>query len=514
MADNPIDSKRNDYIVKDGDTNYRRSVQHLPAFYRTDANQRFLGSTIDALIQPGSLERLDGYIGRQDAYTRESEDTYITAASEDRQNYQLEPTVTYTNQDTTSINPEDQIQFLGTYDDFINSIKTSGGYVNNHDRLSKETVYSWNPAIDFDKLINYREYYWMPEGPNAITVSSVGTGAVTEIVVTNNSTGAYQFSTRGVSDNPVITLYRGNTYKFKIDAEGHPFYIQTETSVDGLAQDDSTSVRYTSGVTNAGTDKGTVTFVVPTDAPDQLFYQCGNHQAMAGTFQIKTVSEITKIDVEKDIVGARNYTTSNGVALSNGMKIKFESNVTDTTNYQQKQFYVEGIGSSITLTDVDDLITPESYATETTILYDSVQYDSRPYAKAFYRPETPDYITIKRDSPDRNAWSRYNRWFHKSVIEATGVANGYTAELLETDRAKRPIIEFDSGLALYNHGTVAKKSVTLIDSKTTDVGSQVVNATGYIVDGIALQNGMRVVFTNDSDVIFKNKIFKVTFVDI
>ena len=81
-----------------------------------------------------------------------------------------------------------------------------------------------------------------------------------------------------------------------------------------------------------------------------------------------------------------------------------------------------------------------------------------------------DYITIKRDSLDKNAWSRYNRWFHKSVIEATGNANGYTAELLETDRAKRPIIEFDSGLALYNHGTVAKKSITVYDSKTTDVG--------------------------------------------
>ena len=37
--------------------------------------------------------------------------------------------------------------------------------MDNHDRLNKETVYSWNPAIDYDKLINYREYYWMPEGP-------------------------------------------------------------------------------------------------------------------------------------------------------------------------------------------------------------------------------------------------------------------------------------------------------------------------------------------------------------
>jgi hypothetical protein len=71
-------------------------------------------------------------------------------------------------------------------------------------------------------------------------------------------------------------------------------------------------------------------------------------------------------------------------------------------------------------------------------------------------------------------------------IEATASANGYTANLLEGDRAKRPIIEFDSGLALYNHGLVAKTSVALIDDKTTDVFSTIVNATGYIVDGVAL----------------------------
>jgi hypothetical protein len=52
------------------------------------------------------------------------------------------------------------------------------------------------------------------------------------------------------------------------------------------------------------------------------------------------------------------------------------------------------VGESITLTNVDDLITPASYATETTILYDSVAYDTRPYALAYYTPETKDYITI------------------------------------------------------------------------------------------------------------------------
>ena len=516
MADKPVNSQTNNVTYKDKNgVVIRRSIAHLPSFYRTDSNERFLSSTVDQLIQPGALERLDGFIGHEYAYTRNTnKDQYLTATSTDRKNYQLEPAVTYTDRDTSSVNPEDQVKFTGTYDDYINQIKYFGGLVDNHDRLNKEKVYAWNPAIDFDKLVNYREYYWLPDGPNPITISAVGTGAVTEIDVVNNAAGAYNFSTRAGVNNPTLTLYRGNTYKFIVNAAGHPFYIMTEPFKTGVAVDGSTSVLYTSGVTNAGTDSGTVEFVVPTNAPDVLYYQCGNHSAMHGVINVQTVDSSTNINVSEDIVGAKNYTTSAGVVLSNGMKIKFGSNVTDTATYSAKEFYVEGVGESITVTSTSDLITPESYSTETSETYDDVAYDARPYAIAFYRPETKDYITIKRDSLDQNAWSRYNRWFHRSVIEATATANGYTANLLEEDRAKRPIIEFDSGLALYNHGVQAKTSVALIDTVTTDAFSNIVNQTGYIIDGISVQNGMRILFTADTDSLVKNKIFTVNFVDV
>ena len=511
MADNPTNSLTNNEVVKQGSNEYRRTVQHLPAFYRTDVNQRFLSSTMDPLVQKGSLERLDGYIGRQDAYTRNVTDRYLTATSSDRFAYQLEPTITYTDRDTTSVNPEDQVKFTGTYDDYINQIKYLGGKVNNHDRLNKETVYSWNPAIDYDKLVNYREYYWMPDGPGSIQIDSVGPSAVAEYSVENLAQGAYNFTHRENEDNPILTLYRGNTYKFNVNAKGHPFWIMTEPYKSKVSADGSTSTIFDTGVTNNGSDYGTVTFTVPTSgAPDTLYYQCGNHDAMYGILQIKDATSTTAINVEDDIVGAKNYSLRT-LDLSNGMKIKFTNSLV-ASSYQDKEYYVEGVGEAITLTDVDDLITPGSYATESTILYDQAGYDSRPYAKAFYTPENKDYMTIKRDSQDRNAWSRYNRWFHKSVIEETAKVSGFTPTLNEDDRAKRPIIEFDSGLALYNHGTVAKKSVTLYDTVTTDAFSTVVKQTGYIVDGLALADGMRIVFSADTDPTVKNKIYDVNFV--
>ncbi len=515
MADNPTNALTNQEVVKQGNNELRRTVQHLPAFYRTDSNTRFLSSTLDALIQKGALERLDGFIGRQDAYTRKITDRYIGATNRDRFAYQLEPAVTYTDKDTTSVNPEDQVKFTGTYDDYINQIKYFGGKVDNHDRLNKEKVYSWNPAIDYDKLVNYREYYWMPEGPNPIEIDSVGPSAVAEYKVEawpddGSSTRAWNLPHRENERNPILTLYRGNTYKFNVNAKGHPLWIMTEPYKDKLSADGSTSTIYSTGVTNNGADESTVTFTVPTGAPDTLYYQCGLHDGMYGVLQIKTIDSTKKLNPANDIIGVKNYSLRT-LDLSNGMKIKFKTSIVDTA-YQNKEYYVEGVGDSITLTNIENLITPESYATETTILYDSVTYDSRPYAKAYYRPDTQDYITIKRDSLDQNAWSRYNRWFHKSVIDRTAEVGDFTPTLLETDRAKRPIIEFDSGLALYNHGTTAKTSVTLYDTVTTDAFSSVVNQTGYIVDGLSLADSMRVIFAADTDPIVKNKIYDVSFV--
>ena len=59
---------------------------------------------------------------------------------------------------------------------------------------------------------------------------------------------------------------------------------------------------------------------------------------------------------------------------------------------------------------------------------------------------------------------------------------------------------------------MAKKSVTLYDTVTTDAFSKVVKQTGYIVDGISLADGMRVVFAADTDKLVKNKIYDVNFV--
>ena len=94
--------------------------------------------------------------------------------------------------------------------------------------------------------------------------------------VTNSGMTAYVID--GVS-NPDLTFCRASTYVFAVSTPGHPFYIN---SVQGTG----TSNAYSSGVTGNGTTSGNVTFVVPSDAPDTLFYNCSIHTAMTGTIHI------------------------------------------------------------------------------------------------------------------------------------------------------------------------------------------------------------------------------------
>ena len=81
------------------------------------------------------------------------------------------------------------------------------------------------------------------------------------------------------AENPELTLKRGETYQFEIDAYGHNFYIK-DKQVPGKEG------TYDNGVTKNGVDEGTLSFTVPMDAPNILFYVCKFHKMMSGKLLI------------------------------------------------------------------------------------------------------------------------------------------------------------------------------------------------------------------------------------
>ena len=79
--------------------------------------------------------------------------------------------------------------------------------------------------------------------------------------------------------NPAITLKRGVTYTFELKATGHPFWIKTQNST-------GTANAFTDGLTGNGTERGTLTFNVPKNAPATLHYNCQLHDMMNGVITI------------------------------------------------------------------------------------------------------------------------------------------------------------------------------------------------------------------------------------
>ena len=79
--------------------------------------------------------------------------------------------------------------------------------------------------------------------------------------------------------NPELTLKRGVTYSFELKTTGHPFWIKTKNST-------GKTNAYEAGVTGNGTERGTLTFTVPADAPALLHYNCEVHDMMNGAIHI------------------------------------------------------------------------------------------------------------------------------------------------------------------------------------------------------------------------------------
>ena len=83
--------------------------------------------------------------------------------------------------------------------------------------------------------------------------------------------------------NPPLYIARGQSYTFAVTTISlHPFWIDDAPGVGGAAP-------YPVGPAlsaNGAISNTTLTFNVPDDAPETLYYACGNHPEMHGTISL------------------------------------------------------------------------------------------------------------------------------------------------------------------------------------------------------------------------------------
>lgn len=482
-----------------------RTIDFLPEIFRTIPNRQFLRTSLDVITDQPNLRRVEGFIGEKYGYGVEPTDKYVVEPTKSRADYQLDPAVVFLKDDTQI--PQDFINYPG----ILNTLNLEGADVSNNNRLFENEFYSWDPFVDYDKIVNYAQYYWIPNGPDAVSIASNIVYLTGEYDVTNDTNG-YNFLNIAQT-NPDITLLRGGTYTFVVPAGSDNFWIQTVPGVDAtIAQ------RTITGTTNNGTNNGTITFVVPDNLTlinTKLYYQNGSDINSVGIINL-IESNATNVIFVEDIIGKKNYTSPNNIEFVNGLKIKFESNVSPA-EYANKTYYVEGVGSSIVLLPYENFIASEISGEAIYNPWDIIPWDIDSWDAQLYVPVSPEYITISRNSRDYNAWTRSNRWFHQSVLDTTFSALGYITKINgnAVTRAQRPIIEYRGNLKLFNSGIVSLGLVNLVDTTTTDAFSTIEGNTiagvGPI-NGIYLEDGMRIVFASDTNPLVRQNIYFVTLV--
>jgi len=611
-----------------------RTLSFLPEIYRTKKNAEILSGTLDNIVSEPTYSRIQGYIGSKFGNGIDASASYIPEVNKERTDYQLTPSVISLDDDTKNVS-----DFI-TYPGMVNELTNRGSITNNNASLFEGNTSSWDSFTDLDKLVNYHQYYWLPDGLPSVDITGNSATSVLNYQVTSDVStySIEEINATSTNFNPSITLVRGKTYTFAVN-QNSQFWIQTEPGLLGKSTlNPAISTREIYGVTNNGSESGTITFTVPyenaqetfefstrylvditsdklatsiignhlydlvdpvtgniipgvnnidgitdldgkiiffpdTELPSsagshtytdgvvvyqmpyfsstdfgyfykivyeedpnntgnpiltlqrleaipfnasivakygltninvpyyqvsslvfakvpnltarltKLYYQDSEVSTKTGIFNIVDDTASVIIDIN-DILGKKTYTSPNNIVFTNGLKIKFDSYV-HPSSYANIEYYVDGVGSSINLIPVLNLVCPESFSESEYNTFDNFPFDADTFDVSMYIPVEPDYITIARSAINENAWSRSNRWFHTDVISAAGTYNNsdyLTTYATSNAKAKRPIVEFYPNLKMFNSGTTSVPFVDFYDSTTTDAFSNVAGKLSYYAD--------------------------------
>lgn len=208
----------------------------------------------------------------------------------------------------------------------------------------------------------------------------------------------------------------------------------------------------------------------PPISPDMLI-NFSNYYWLAGGPPVIEVTDQTNVVL--DIIGKSQADLPDGTPLQSGMRIVFRND--SNTEFNNVNFLVVNVGRDIRLLD------------------DSEFNDAA--------DSVPDYIVIERGARDQNPWSIGNRWFHRNQIEDVNFAD-YTAV-----QARRPIIQFESDIQLRDMGRKARLPVDLVfDGPLSDIQRE----TSATVDGILVEDGMRILVTGEPTEGQNNAVYRVT----
>lgn len=441
----------------------------LPAVNKTDLVEKFVSNTVNHAFQPEKSENVAGFIGNIVPYYDATTEYYIKEESHDRSIYQLAPLA------VTELNGE--INHAIFYQDLLNLIRLQGGNDLDHDRLFKETYYSWSPPINLDMFVNYQNYLWLPEETESHIVDTVLYSDNFENGQSNN----WFYIDPNAPDQLVNSPISGPNGQFT-------------TFIGRFAgTQNSDQIVFKNYVLNTSASAAKIEFdFLKIDSWD------------SGTLGPSNTWGLEELTVYIDNVAVFKFNPSNsplGVsqafAITNGVSgnytvtsIAGPGNLGYNPSYADQIFHVVvnvfSTGSTLKLgfgSNTNQSISDESLGIDNITVTQAIEV----YATSNLTDQ--DYIVIDRTSLDQSPWSTNNRWYHIDDLSSED------ADRASEFRARRPIIQFNKNMELFNYGQTRINDIDLIDSTTVD--PSVINGNvNYTLEGIPLFNGMKILFTN------------------
>jgi hypothetical protein len=293
-----------------------RTLNFLPNIFQTATNAEFLGATLDQLVNPPSSMKIQGYVGSKIGYGINANDHYVIEPTATRANYQLDPAVVFV-APSTSVNPPSgtATDFI-TYPGIIDALSLQSGVTGDNSRLFPSQFYSWDSFTDLDKLINYTQYYWLPEGPPYVTVgtSTIYNNENYSVIDLPNGYEIASGTSSVTSINPPINLLRGGSYIFNVN-QASQFWIQTQPGVSGYSSTHPNFyLRDVLGVDNNGASNGQVIFNVPLASAQSQY-------VFPTSIPVGVVSTLPFADVEGQLVNS--FAGIDGITSLNGLTVMF-----------------------------------------------------------------------------------------------------------------------------------------------------------------------------------------------
>lgn len=477
----------------------QKFIKKLPAVLQTDVQKEFYSATFDQLFNPANVEQAQGFIGRKDSEIMNPlSDNYLGEPTKNRASYQLEPIAFAVNE---ALNDSNQ----SFYEDLLSYVSHRGGNILNHDRLFADLYYSFAPPIDIDKFLNYQNYLWLEDSPPIIFISSNNPDAtVFDTAIEDNIIGATSFNTSTLIDflPQGLELSSGMRVRFEGSASYDlPLYVECVGREIRLVKELSTL------------QAGSVSTFVPWDNSTGGIGELFDEEATIPGFDVTVATDLSVRDyitIERGSCEGSPWTRTNRwfhedaveTAVSLGQLLDFTI-TNGGVGYGIGDVLIvnlgDGVGGSVTVTAIG----VGGVVTDVRISGRGQGYS---FATIDQTGVPSPIVGLKWDelpSGLGSLWDGMALWDDATLT--VGAGSGVIIDMIlasavpKTNKARRPILEFRKDLELFDFGNKFLGEITVVAATEafTDIQGQ---AIGTIVDGVALVDGMTLIFLEPASV--------------